>query len=413
MNKEANELAGGRNTPIRIESQEDIDIREMDERRKKLRNKENKSPQEMVEYAETKKTVKKKRRQRARRKRKEHIEKILENGRGPKEVFKTSNKKIISEMKTEEGDIVTNREDILKVCANFYKDLYSSQNNNPSISIDTSPDKSEVPPFIDSEIERALRDMKKKKAPGNDQLTTDIIKIGGEEALKQITKIFNAILEQRKIPNEWKEAKMIILHKNGDRRVIKNYRPISLLSHMYKLFTRVLQKRMESILDANQPREQAGFRKGYSTTDHLQSINQIIEKCNEYNLNLCIAYIDYEKAFDSVEHEVIFQALRNIGINETYINIIEDIYTDATAKVHIEKEESEEIKILRGVRQGDPISPKLFTASIQEVFKNSELKTNGIEIDGEKLTDLRFADDIALTTNSVQDMEIQLNTINP
>ena len=101
---------------------------------------------------------------------------------------------------------------------------------------------------------------------------------------------------------------------------------------MYKLFTRVLQKRMEQTLDANQPREQAGFRKGYSTTDHLQSINQVIEKCNEFNLPLCIAYIDYEKAFDSVEHAIIFKALRNIGINETYINIIEDIYTDATAK---------------------------------------------------------------------------------
>ena len=84
---------------------------------------------------------------------------------------------------------------------------------------------------------------------------------------------------------------------------------------MYKLFTRVLQKRMETILDANQPREQAGFRKDFATTDHLHSINQVIEKSNEFNLPLCIAYIDYEKAFDSVEHEVIFQALRNIGIN--------------------------------------------------------------------------------------------------
>ena len=144
--------------------------------------------------------------------------------------------------------------------------------------------------------------MKKNKAPGNDYLTSDIIRLGGEEAILQVVNIFNEILRTRKIPKEWKEAKMVILHKKGDRRDIKNYRPISLLSHMYKLFTRVLQKRMENILDANQPREQAGFRKGYSTTDHLQSINQIIEKCNEFHLPLCIAYIDYEKAFDSVEH---------------------------------------------------------------------------------------------------------------
>ena len=110
----------------------------------------------------------------------------------------------------------------------------------------------------------------------------------------------------------------------------------------------------------------------------------------------CIHDIDYEKAFDSVEHEIIFKALRNIGINETYINIIEDIYTDATAKVHIEKQMSEEIRILRGVRQGDPISPKLFTASIEEVFKNCDLDKMGRDIDGEKLTDLRFADDTML-----------------
>ena len=92
--------------------------------------------------------------------------------------------------------------------------------------------------------------------------------------------------------------------------------------------------------------------------------------------------------------------------------IIEHIYTDATAKVHIEKQMSDEIKILRGVRQGDPISPKLFTASIEEVFKNCELEKRGIDIDGEKLTDLRFADDVALTTNSVEDMEVQLNILN-
>ena len=412
MIKEANKLAGEKDTPTKIETEEDIEIRELDDCRKKLRNKECKSNTENIEYAELKKTVKKKRRTRARRKRKEHIEKILENGRGPKEVFKTSKKKVINEMKNEKGEVVTSREEVLKVCAQFYQELYSSQINNSVNTNNVSPDNSEPPPFIESEVEKTLKEMKQNKAPGNDQLTCDIIKLGGNEALTQITKIFNTILKNRKIPPEWKEAKVIILHKKGDRRDIKNYRPISLLPHMYKLFTRVLQKRMEKILDANQPREQAGFRKGFATTDHLHSINQVIEKSNEFNLPLCIAYIDYEKAFDSVEHEVIFQALRNIGINESYINIIEDIYTEAKARVHIEKQESEEINILRGVRQGDPISPKLFTAAIQEVFKNSELESRGIDIDGEKLTDLRFADDVALVTSTVEDMEVQLNILN-
>ena len=67
---------------------------------------------------------------------------------------------------------------------------------------------------------------------------------------------------------------------------------------------------------------------------------------------------------------------------------------------------------MRGVKQGDPISPKLFTATIQEVFKNAQLEEKGIDIEGEKLLDLRFADDVALTTEGVKDMEHQLNNVN-
>ena len=101
---------------------------------------------------------------------------------------------------------------------------------------------------------------------------------------------------------------------------------------MYKLFTRILQKRMEEVLDENLTREQAGFRKGYSTIDHLQTINQLREKSNAFKRRLCIGYVDYEKAFDSIEHEAIFKALRSIGINEPYIAIVEYIYTGATAQ---------------------------------------------------------------------------------
>ena len=119
--------------------------------------------------------------------------------------------------------------------------------------MESSPDTDEVPPFTEKEIEHALKKMRKMKAPGNDGITSDIIKMGGQNTIAYITKAFNNILYSQQIPECWQEAKIIILHKKGDRRDIKNYRPISLLSHTYKLFTRVLQDRMEKVLDENQP----------------------------------------------------------------------------------------------------------------------------------------------------------------
>ena len=110
---------------------------------------------------------------------------------------------------------------------------------------------------------------------------------------------------------------------------------------------------MKRELDENQPREQTGFRKGYSTIDHIHTLNPVLEKTNEYNIPLYIAFIDYEKAFDSIEHFAIFNALRRIGINETYVRIIEDIYKDASATIDIDEMTSETFKRNRGIRQGD------------------------------------------------------------
>ena len=123
----------------------------------------------------------------------------------------------------------------------------------------------------------------------------------------------------------------------------------------------------KTVLDENQPRKQAGFRKVYSAVDHLQTINQLTEKCNEFHIPLYIGYIDYGKAFDSIEHEAILkEALRTIDINETYVTILEDIYTRPIAGVHMNNQVSEKIPMLRGVRHGNLIFPKLLTATIQE-----------------------------------------------
>ncbi len=254
--------------------------------------------------------------------------------------------------------------------------------------------------------------MKSNKSPGTDELTSDVIKEGGPETIKQLVILYNNIFKEKKIPTSWKEAKIILLHKKGDKTDIKHYRQISLLSHMYKILTRIIQNRIKTTLDANQPREQAGFRQGYSTMDKLFTINQLIEKSNEYQLDLCIGFIDYEKAFDSVEHKDIFASLRKAGIEEGYIQIIQDIYNSATSRIHIDSDRSNTVYIKRGVRQGDTISPKLFTAALEEVFQNTALDEHGINIDGEMLTNLRFADDVALCSSSVRTLNIQLNNLN-
>ncbi|GFS21014.1 endonuclease-reverse transcriptase [Elysia marginata] len=102
---------------------------------------------------------------------------------------------------------------------------------------------------------------------------------------------------------------------------------------------------MENGLDENQPHDKAGFRKKFSITDHIYTLKQVIEITNEYNPLLCVGFIDYEKAFDSVEHFAIIETLRKINTIETYVQILENIYRHATARMHIDNLVSEEFHI--------------------------------------------------------------------
>ena len=124
----------------------------------------------------------------------------------------------------------------------------------------------------------------------------------------------------------------------GNKKDVKYYRPICLLSNINKALTKVLTKRLEKTLDENQPREQAGFRSGYSTTDHIHVVNQLKDKCREYNTPLCIAFVVYEKAFDSVQTLAVLTSLQEQGIKDVYIDLLKEIYTISSMTVHLHKE---------------------------------------------------------------------------
>ena len=191
---------------------------------------------------------------------------------------------------------------------------------------------------------------------------------------------------------------MVIFFKKGNIKEIKNYIPICLLSNMYKLFTKIITTRLEKKLDENQPREQAGFR-----SKTLRKINTV------YNIPLCVAFVDYEKAFDSVQTQAILTSLQEQGIEDVcvYIEILENIYTDSSVTVHLHKE-IEKIRFKRGVRQGDTISPTLFTATLESIFRRLNLEKKDVKIDGEFLTNLRCADDIFLCTETPKELQQML-----
>ena len=119
-----------------------------------------------------------------------------------------------------------------------------------------------------------------------------MLEMGRENLKKEITIMFNKILTTENIPAQWKTSTIILLHKKEKRYDLNNYRPISLISNLYNVFLKVIANRITTTMDENQTPEKAGIRAGYSTIDHLQAVRQIIEKYQEFNINLYIAFID-------------------------------------------------------------------------------------------------------------------------
>lgn len=211
-------------------------------------------------------------------------------------------------------------------------------------------------PFLEDEIRNGIQKLKSMKCPGEDGITNDILKAFVEPITPIVTELFNKIFTSRTLPKEWETSIISLLYKKGDPKHMGNYRPISLLQTLYKLFTQLIMKRVTQCLDFNQPREQAGFRSAYSTVDHMFTLTQVIERYTEYNKKLYLAFVDYTKAFDTISHCALWNALKEQGVHNHYIRLLIEIYSKSKAVIKLEKK-GNTFAINRGVRQGDPISP--------------------------------------------------------
>ena len=331
-----------------------------------------------------------------------------------------NSKKEIYKLRDKTGTIQSDRSTILNIAKEFYEDLYTSIRPKPNSSTGvrhqdrpaiTNVGSEEMPDITVEEIGTALKEMKDRKSPGEDGVPIEAIKFGGDTMLSAIAALFNKCLEEGKVPESWENAMIILLHKKGDITKLENYRPISLLSTLYKLYMKIIAKRNTNKLDFYQPVEQAGFRAGYSTNDHLQVMRTLIEKCNEYKIGIVLIFIDFEKAFDSVETWSILDSLDECRVDSRYSNAIRYVYENATSCIKLH-EKTDKFKIGRGVRQGDTISPKLFTTALESVFKKLDWSMMGINVNGQYLSHLRFADDIVLIAVDLDQAQVMLQQLN-
>lgn len=369
-----------------------------------------------AEYRNINKEITKEMRKHKREKNAENIENIIEENRSLK-VLRKKNvmwKKDIHKIKNKNGDIMTNKRDIITTIETFYKQLYSTPNKelNTNIPKVLNQGSEDIPEIDEAEIMAALKSMKNNKAPGEDGLVIESIKNGGQNIIKALKILFNKCLLEGITPSQWENAQIIILHKKGDNTDLENYRPISLLSHIYKLYTKILTTRLTNKLEFFLSKEQAGFRTKYGTNDHLLTIKALIEKCIEYNKPLMLIFVDFKKAFDTIDQQKLLEALVECRIDHRYSTAIRHIYRTATANVKLSNEQyTNKFKIERGLRQGDALSPKLFVTLLQSMLNKINWDNIGINIDGEKLNHLCFADDIVLITDNMPEAQTMMQNL--
>ena len=195
------------------------------------------------------------------------------------------------------------------------------------------------------------------------------MKQAGQECSTEMMHVLcEKMFVDKQSPEEWSKAIIVPIYKSKDKQECGNYRGISLLSIPSKVYTKILQQRIRKYVEESVSEEQAGFRKGRGTIDQLFVIRQLAEKYWEKNQTLFNNFIDFKQAFDSVWQKGLWQVLRNFGIPEDLIQLLEDLYRKTVSAVRIDGELTEWFKVTVGVRQGCNLSPYLFNLILEAMM---------------------------------------------
>ena len=274
-----------------------------------------------------------------------------------------------------------------------------SKPKRPVLPSATEGDTSKVYPFSEGEYNKGVAALKNNKAAGRDDIVVEQLKHLGPKAHKWLLTMLNICFMENKIPTIWRQSKIIAILKPGkDSSIPKNYRPISLLCHTYKLYERMILNRIAPTIEQHLIKEQAGFRSGKSCTSQLLNLTQHIEDGYEEGMITGTAFVDLSAAYDTVNHRLLIQKLYNTTLDSQLCRVIQNLMSDRRFYVELNNERSRWRIQKNGLPQGSVLSPTLFN-----IYTNDQPILDGTR-------SFIYADDLCVTAQypTFQEVEKQI-----
>ena len=332
-----------------------------------------------------------------------------------------------------DGNILTAPSDILNKWKHDFKDLYQSidynfeneflqelilyKNFRESLMLDPLcySDNNLNKEISVHEVSNIVLKAKNGKAVGIDKIPNEVLK--NNTCILFLKCLFNLCFDTGKSPGCWHDGIIVPVPKSKtlDPRIPLNYRGISLLCTSSKLYSSLLNKRLLNFLESNHllADEQNGFRQDRSCLDHIYSLTTVIKNRLANNLDTYVCFIDFKKAFDFINRDMLLVKLLNLGINGKMYLALKNMLINTRSCVKINDKYTEFFHVLNGVRQGDPISSSLFSVYINDLVSDINTLKMGINIGEDLVSLLLYADDLVLMApdgTSLQKMLDSLNT---